>query len=257
MPGGRELPSGVRAGAGGRPAPVLCQAQVRVLGFARHTRPEQRRASRHRQSGGNRMSVSNTSRLTRRHVLKTGGAVTFAGYAVGVDKVLAQVIKTDTQGIVAGDVQVKIGEYDMPIYEAHPATGSGAPILLVISEIWGVHEWIKDVTRRFAKEGYYAVAPELFQREGGVGHIPNIQDILKIVLAVPRRQVLGDCAAAVDWAKKRPGVRSDRVGVTGWCWGGATGHQGAATKPEIKCAVGWDGPPARPDPHSPHPATGL
>src|SRR2546425_9241611 len=86
----------------------------------------------------------------------------------------------------------------MPIYEAHPATGSGAPILLVISEIWGVHEWIKDVTRRFAKEGYYAVAPELFQREGGVGHIPNIQDILKIVLAVPRRQVLGDCAAAVD-----------------------------------------------------------
>jgi len=203
------------------------------------------------------MLGSNMSRLTRRHVLKTGGAVTFAGYAVGVDKVLAQVIKTDTQGIVAGDVQVKIGEYAMPIYEAHPATGSGAPILLVISEIWGVHEWIKDVTRRFAKQGYYAVALELFQREGGVGHIPNIQDILKIVLAVPRRQVLGDCAAAVDWAKKRPGVRSDRVGVTGWCWGGSTVYQVAATNPDIKAAVAWYGPPARPYPDSPNPVTGF
>ena len=201
------------------------------------------------------MLGSNMSRLTRRHVLKTGGAVTFAGYAVGVDKVFAQVIKTDTQGIVAGDVQVKIGEYAMPIYEAHPATGSGAPILLVISEIWGVHEWIKDVTRRFAKQGYYAVEPELFQREGGVGHIPNIQDILKIVLAVPRRQVLGDCAAAVDWAKKRPGVRSDRVGVTGWCWGGSTVYQVAATNPDIKAAVVWYGPPARPYPDSPNPVT--
>src|SRR3989441_4237135 len=101
MPRWRELPSSVRALAGGKPAPVLCQARVRVLGFARHTRAEERRASRHRQSGGNRMLGSNMSRLTRRHVLKTGGAVTFAGYAVGVDKVLAQVIKTDTQGIVA------------------------------------------------------------------------------------------------------------------------------------------------------------
>src|SRR5207247_3265856 len=145
----------------------------------------------------------------------------------------------------------------MPIYEAHPATCTGAPILLVISEIWGVHEWIKDVTRRFAKQGYYAVAPELFQREGGVGHIPNIQDILKIVLAVPRRQVLGDCAAAVDWAKKRPGVRSDRVGGTGWCWGGATGYQVAATNPAIKDAGVWYGPPARPDPDSSNPVKGV
>src|SRR5437867_11290239 len=117
MPRWRELPSSVRALAGGKPGPVLCQARVRVLGFARHTRAGERRASRHRQSGGNRMLGSNMSRLTRRHVLKTGGAVTFAGYAVGVDKVFAQVIKTDTQGIVAGDVQVKIGEYAMPIYE--------------------------------------------------------------------------------------------------------------------------------------------
>src|SRR5207245_10491241 len=190
MPRRRELPSSVRALAGGKPAPVLCQARVRVLGFARHTRAEEQRASRHRQSGGTRMLGSNMSRLTRRHVLKTGGAVTFCGYAFAFDKVLAQVIKTDNQGIVAGDVQVKIGEYAMPIYEAHPATGSGAPILLVISEVSGVHEWIKDVTRRFSKWGYYAVAPELLQSERGVRHIPNIHDILKIVRTVPRRHMV-------------------------------------------------------------------
>lgn len=195
--------------------------------------------------------------LTRRQMLKAGAVTTFAGYAVGVEKALGQAIKTDTQGIVAGDAQVAIGSYQMPVYEARPANATNAPIVLVISEIWGVHEWVKDVTRRFAKDGYHAVAPELFQREGGVGHIPNVPDILKIVLAVPRKQVLGDCAAAVDWAKKRPGARADRVGVTGWCWGGSTVYQIAATNPDIKAAVAWYGPPARPYPDTPNPVTGF
>src|SRR5207247_10608454 len=176
MPRWRELPSSVRALAGGKPAPVLCQARVRVLGFARHTRAGERRASRHRQSGGNRMLGANRSRLTRRHVLKTGGAVTFAGYAVGVDKVFAQVIKTDTQGIVAGDVQVKIGEYAMPIYEAHPATGSGAPILLVMSEVWGVHEWTRDVTWRFAEQAYWALAAGRWRPACGHARAPRPHD---------------------------------------------------------------------------------
>jgi len=189
-------------------------------------------------------------------MLQVGGA-TFAGYALAADTVLAQVIKTDTDGLAAGDFQVKIGDYSMPVYEARPASGSNHPIILVVSEIWGVHEWVKDCTRRFAKQGYYAVAPELFQREGGVGHIPDIQAILKIVLAVPRKQVLGDIAAADDWAKKRPGVRADRVGVTGWCWGGSTVYQVAATNPDIKAAVAWYGPPARPYPDQPNPVTGF
>lgn len=198
--------------------------------------------------------------LTRRQVVKAGTATvaaTFAGYAVGVDKVLAQAIKTDTDGIVAGDFEVKIGDYGMPVYEARPASGAAAPIVVCISEIWGVHEWVRDVTRRFAKAGYHAVAPELFKREGGVGHIPNVQDILKIVLAVPRKQVLGDVAATVDWAKKRQGARADRVGVTGWCWGGSTVYQVAATNPDIKAAVAWYGPPARPYPDTPNPVTGF
>jgi carboxymethylenebutenolidase len=189
-------------------------------------------------------------------VLQAGGA-TFAGYAVGVDKALAQAITTDTAGLVAGDVEVKIGDYSMPVYRAHPASGAPAPIVLVISEIWGVHEWVKDCARRFAKAGYYAVAPELFKREGGVGHIPDIQEILKIVLAVPRKQVLGDIQAAGDWAKKQPGARADRVGVTGWCWGGSTVYQVAATNPDIKVSVAWYGPPARPYPDTPSPVTGF
>jgi carboxymethylenebutenolidase len=198
-----------------------------------------------------------TSGLTRRDVIKVGTAASLAGYAVGVEKALAQAIKTDTDGITAGDAEVAIGSYNMPVYEARPASGGPAPIVVCISEIWGVHEWVRDVTRRFAKAGFYAVAPELFKREGGVGQLPNIQDILKIVLAVPRKQVLGDVAATVDWAKKRPGARADRVGVTGHCWGGSTVYQVAATNPDMKAGVAWYGPPARPYPDQPNPVTGF
>ena len=198
-----------------------------------------------------------TSRLTRRDMLKVGGAATFAGYAVGVEKVLAQAIKTDTTDIVDGDFEVKIGGYDMPVYEARPASGPPAPIVICISEIWGVHEWIRDVTRRFAKAGYYAVAPELFKREGGVAHLPNVQDILKIVFAVPLKQMLGDITATIDWAKKRPGARADRVGVTAWCWGGGMVYQVAATNPDIKAAVAWYGPPGRPFANQPAPVSGF
>ena len=194
--------------------------------------------------------------LTRRQALRVGAA-TFVGYAVGVDKVLAQAIKTDTTGIVAGDHSVAIGSYNMPVYEARPATGSGHPIVLAISEVWGVHEWVKDVSRRFAKAGYCCVAPELFQREGGVAHLPNVQDILKIVFAVPRKQLLGDVAAAADWAKTRPGVRAEKIGITGWCWGGGVVYQAAATNPDIKAAVAWYGPLTRPFVDSPTPVTGF
>jgi carboxymethylenebutenolidase len=202
------------------------------------------------------MTEPNDSGLTRRQVLQAGGA-TFAGYALAADVALAEVIKTDTDGLVAGDQQVKIGSYSMPVYEARPASGSNHPIVLVMSEIWGVHEWVKDCTRRFAKQGYYALAPELFQREGGVGQLTDIQAILKIVLAVPRKQVLGDVQAAGEFAKTRPGVRADRIGVTGWCWGGSTVYQVAGTNPDIKAAVAWYGPPARPYPDSPNPVTGF
>src|SRR5262249_1737767 len=154
------------------------------------------RSSRdHPETGGTRMSETTTTGLTRREILQVGGA-TFAGYALAADTVLAQVIKTDATGLIVGDATVKIGDYNMPVYQARPTSGTNLPIILVLSEIWGVHEWVKDCARRFAKAGYCAVAPELFQREGGVGHIQDIQAILKIVLAVPRKQILGDIMAA-------------------------------------------------------------
>jgi carboxymethylenebutenolidase len=185
--------------------------------------------------------------LTRREAIKVGSsAAAAAGYALSVETVLAQAIKTDTQGIVAGEQTVKVGSHNMTVYEARPASGTNHPILLVVSEIWGAHEYIRDSARRFAKDGYYAIAPEFFQREGDVKSLPNVQDVLKIVLAVPRQQMLGDAAAAVDFAKGRPNVRKDRVGVTGWCWGGSTTMQVAAANPDMKAAVAWYGPPARP-----------
>jgi carboxymethylenebutenolidase len=201
------------------------------------------------------MDVSTEPGLTRRQILVAGS--TFAGYAMSVETVLAQAIKTDTEGLVAGDQVVPVGGTNVPVYEARPATGRDHPIILVISEIWGVHEYIKDATRRFAKAGYYAVAPELFVREGGVAQLPNVQDVLKIVLAQKREQTLGDLKAAVDWAKGRPGVKADRVGVTGWCWGGSTTYQVAATNPDMKAAVAWYGPPARPYQGAGGPVTGF
>jgi carboxymethylenebutenolidase len=206
--------------------------------------------------GGSSMSeIATPPRFTRRQVLQAGG--TFAGYALAADTVLAQAIKTDTDGLAAGDQTVRIGDYEMPVYEARPATGAGHPIVLVISEVFGVHEYIRDATRRFAKLGYHAVAPELFKREGGVGHLTDLQAILKIVLSQPREQTLGDLSAAVAWARGRPGVAADRVGVTGWCWGGSTTIQVAATHPEMRGAVAWYGPPGRPYPSKSGPVTGF
>jgi carboxymethylenebutenolidase len=199
--------------------------------------------------------MNDTQGISRRAVLVAGG--TFAGYAIAADPVLAQAIKTDTQGLTAGEHEVTIGSYAMPVYEARPQGGGSHPIVLVISEIWGVHEYIRDTTRRFAKEGFHAVAPELFKREGGVAHLTNVQDILKIVLAVPREQVLGDCQAAVDWAKARPGANAKAVGVTGFCWGGSTAIQVAAASPDVKAAVAWYGPPARPYQGKNGPVTGF
>jgi len=201
------------------------------------------------------MASETQTGLTRREMIVAGG--TFAGYAMSVETVLAQAIKTDTDGLVAGDQKIKVGGVDVPVYEARPATGKDTPIILVISEIWGVHEYIRDATRRFAKAGYYAVAPELFAREGGVGQIADVQEVLKIVLSQKREQTLGDLKATVDWAKTRPNVKASQVGVTGWCWGGSTTIQVAATNPDMKAAVAWYGPPARPYQGASGPVTGF
>jgi len=193
--------------------------------------------------------------LSRRDILKIGVGTT-AGYAIAANPVLAQAIRTDTGGLAAADIRVQSGRDLIPAYEARPAAAGKSPVIVVISEIWGVHEYIKDVCRRFAKAGYYAIAPEMFQREGGVGHLPNIQDILKIVLNVSRKQILQDLSTTADHARKQAAARADRVGVTGFCWGGSTTIQFAAHYKDLGAAVAWYGPPARPYKDDP-PKTGF
>ena len=122
--------------------------------------------------------------VTRRQVLAAGTA--FAGYTMAVETVLAQAIQTDTSGLAVGDFTIPVGGFKVPVYEARPASGQSNPIVLVISEVFGVHEYIKDSARRFAKLGYHAVAPELFAREGGVTHMTDLQQVVKIVLSQAR-----------------------------------------------------------------------
>jgi carboxymethylenebutenolidase len=139
------------------------------------------------------------------------------GFALAVSPAGAQTISTDATGLVAGEI--KIGE--MPAYRAQPATGARFPLMLVVPEIFGVHEHIKDVCRRLAKAGYMAIAPELFARQGDVSKMTDIGKIISDVIAkLPDEQVMRDLDATVEWAKKSGKLDGDRVGIIGFCWGG-------------------------------------
>ena len=126
-----------------------------------------------------------------------------AGFALAVQPVMAQTaIATDTQGLAAGEIKVKTADGEMVAYRAQPASGSNFPVILVVSEIFGVHEYIADVARRFAKAGYFAVAPELFVRQGDAGSYGEIAKLVtEVVSKVPDEQVMGDLDASVAWAK--------------------------------------------------------
>ena len=167
------------------------------------------------------------------------------GYARGVSPIMATAVQTDTGGLAAGDIMIASGADQIPAYEARPAAPGKYPVVLVISEIWGVHEYIKDVCRRLAKVGYYAITPEMFYREGGTGHMTDIPEILKVVMGISRKQVLQDLSAAADHARRQPSARADRVGVTGFCWGGSSVFHFAAHYKDVRAAVCWYGPPAR------------
>jgi carboxymethylenebutenolidase len=143
------------------------------------------------------------------------------------------------------------------VYEAYPDKAGDHPVVLVISEVWGLHEWIRDVTRRFAKEGYYAVAPELFSREGGLAQVTDIQKVLGVVFNTPLKRVVGDLRAGVEYARKQPAARGDRIGVTGFCWGGQMTLTFPAFYKDTKAAVAWYGPPARAQKDDPKPVAAL
>jgi carboxymethylenebutenolidase len=165
-----------------------------------------------------------------------------AGFAAAALPVVAQTtIKTDSAGLVVGEVDIPVGGFKMPAYRAAPAGRANAPVVLVLSEIFGVHEHIADIARRFAKEGYFAIAPELFARQGDPQSYGEIARLMAEVIAkVPDAQVLGDLDACVAWAATQ-GADTQRLGVTGFCWGGRIVWLYAAHNPAVRAGVAWYG----------------
>ena len=170
----------------------------------------------------------------------TAGALGI-GFVAASEPVLAQAIKTDFTGIKAGEQDIPVGSFNMPAYISRPDKASGSlPIIILVSEIFGVHEYIADTTRRFAKLGYLAIAPEFFTRAGDPNTFGTIAEIQSnIVAKTPDAQVLADLKAAIAWAGKNGGDLK-KVGVTGFCWGGRITWL-SATLPEVKAGVAWYG----------------
>jgi carboxymethylenebutenolidase len=165
-----------------------------------------------------------------------------AGFALSVLPVSAQTITTDSKGLVAGDVKVPFFGGSFPAYRAMPAKGGPFPTILVVHEIFGVHEHIKDVCRRLAKAGYFAVAPSLYSREGDVAGKSDIKDVLAIVHKVPEHEVMFDLDATDAWAQTTGKADTSRLGITGFCWGGRQVWLYAAHNPNLKAGVAWYGP---------------
>ena len=186
--------------------------------------------------------------MSRRQFLArmSAAGVGLAGFAVASSSVEGEVITTSSIGISVADGKVLSGGFRVPIYEAHPANAGKYPILVVIPEIFGMHEHIKDVTRRFAKEGFLSITFEPYAREGGVLHMPDIASVLKVANSVPDARVMGDLDAIAEYAKQHPAGRADRIGVTGFCRGGMYTLLYAAHNREVKAAVAWYGQ-LRPD----------
>src|SRR5437868_9651790 len=142
------------------------------------------------------------------------------GFALSVQPVSAQTITTDTNGLDAGEVKVKTKDGEIPAYRAMPDKGGPFATVLVVHEVWGVHEHIKDICRRLAKAGYYAIAPELYARQGNPAEISDTQELVqKIVVKVPADQVMSDLDAAVAYAKASGKADTANLAVTGFCWG--------------------------------------
>ncbi len=176
---------------------------------------------------------------TRRTALKAAFGV---GYAASAMPIMAQTaIKTPVTGLVSGEVTIDVNGFKMPAYRSAPAGKTGLPVVLVISEIFGVHEYIADVTRRLAQAGYLAIAPELFVRQGDAsayGEIAKLQ--AEVISRVPDAQVMGDLDATVAWAAANGG-NADKLAITGFCWGGRITWLYAAHQPKLKAGVAWYG----------------
>ena len=176
--------------------------------------------------------------LGRRDFIKTALGT---GFAAAVLPVSAQTIHTDTAGLTAGEVMLKVGDTSVPVYRAQPAGKSNLPVVLVVQEVFGVHEYIADTARRFARAGYLAVAPELYARQGDPSTYNEIGKLIaEIVNKVPDEQVMADLDGAAKWAGANGG-NPQKVGITGFCWGGRITWLYAAHSKNVKAAVAWYG----------------
>ena len=184
--------------------------------------------------------VSTSTMTSRRQVLVSSLS---AGFALAVTPIAATALTTDSDGLEAGEVKIPTSAGDIPGYRALPLKPKAkVPVILVVHEIFGVHEHIKDVCRRFAKAGFYAIAPELFARQGDVSKIADFKEIMsKVVSKVPDAQVLSDLDASVAFAKKDPHADTSKLSITGFCWGGRIVWLYAAQQPALKAGVAWYG----------------
>jgi carboxymethylenebutenolidase len=172
----------------------------------------------------------------------TASAALAAGYTLATGPVRADVIKTDTTGLDAGDTKIKVSDGEMPGYYARPTGVANPPVIVVAMEIFGLHEYIKDVTRRLAKLGAFAVAPDYYFRKGvDLTKITEMKDLLPIVNAKPDAELLSDLDATVAWAKKSGKGDTARLGITGFCWGGRIVWLYAAHNADLRAAVAWYG----------------
>lgn len=178
------------------------------------------------------------SQVTRRGFVMSTLAM---GFALAVRPIWAETIVTDAAGLTAGEIRIPIPGGDMPAYRAMPSEGRLFPVVLIVQEIFGVHEHIRDVCRRFAKLGYMAVAPELYARQGDVSKLSDIDEIRKVVSKVPDAQVLADLDAAVAWANATKQGDVEKLGITGFCWGGRIVWLYAAHSVQLKAGVAWYG----------------
>src|ERR1700730_13011614 len=183
--------------------------------------------------------------LSRRGFMTASAAVT-AGYTLAAGPVRADVVKTDTVGLNAGDAKIKGADGEMPGYFARPDGVSNPPVVLVAMEIFGLHEYIKDVTRRLAKLGAFAVAPDYYFRKGvDLTKIADLQQLLPVVNSKPDAELLSDLDSAVAWARSQGGD-TGRLGIVGFCRGGRNVLEYAAHNSALKAAVAFYGPPVDP-----------
>ncbi len=176
--------------------------------------------------------------FSRRGFVATG---LISGFSLAAAPVMAQsVITTDSQGLTAGEVKIPVRDGQMAAYRAMPAKGAPFPTILVIQEIFGVHEHIKDVCRRLAKMGYLAIAPDLFARQADMSKVTEMQAAAAIAGQVPDAQVMADLDACSAWAKKNGGAQA-KLGITGFCWGGRITWLYAAHNPNLTAGVAWYG----------------